>query len=297
MPPQRSLRSEVLKNALKSFIIPPLLSKYQTIAVRALIDSDTAKKYIWGKRRELEKILQQNKHVVAFFSCVTALQQKKKEKKRRYSQDESTSDEEENEESKENIPGVAFWIAFDWPEHGLQAFENEICREFLSTNLDVISCKVVKGRGKNYFLKFISDVVYSFIIYVFQIIIGRNNTSSAKASAQSLFAVLKDHNCESSINLIEQSHKFMVREAAAQQGWNMDTVAVTDGEDFSCKPVQIVLLETLDGNTRKDILNGLRQVTFANLKTKVINFVEIGKFIFRTNYSNQFPGPLSKRII
>ena len=46
----------------------------------------------------------------------------------------------------------------------------------------------------------------------------------------------------------------------------------------------------------KDILNGLRQVTFTNLKTKVINLEEIGKYIFQTKYSNQFPGSLSKRI-
>ena len=66
---RNSLRDSSLKRALTAYIIPIVCKKYQVIAVRALFDS----KLIWGKRIELEKILESNEKVVAFFSAITAL--------------------------------------------------------------------------------------------------------------------------------------------------------------------------------------------------------------------------------
>ena len=49
---------------------------------------------------------------------------KKNGRKRKRNEDESDSDFDDNEAAEEakSHPGIAFWIAFDWPEYGVSAF-------------------------------------------------------------------------------------------------------------------------------------------------------------------------------
>ena len=65
---QNSLRSNVLKRALKSYIIPPVLKKYQVIALRALWDDDQPdENRIWFRRKTMEDVLSRSEHVGFFF--------------------------------------------------------------------------------------------------------------------------------------------------------------------------------------------------------------------------------------
>ena len=63
----------------------------------------------------------------------------------------------------------------------------------------------------------------------------------------------------------------MVKEAAKTQGFDMDEVAVTDGPDFSCKPVQLVLTERLEDEVRREVLAGIDKMKFLELDIKVID--------------------------
>ena len=104
--PQRQLRSNVIKNALKTYVVRPLTSKYQVSAVRSLCVDGVSKEKIWMTRRLLESLLEENPYVVCFFSCITAL-------------------------SDDQISiGISLWIVFNWPESGFAAFEEYISKEF-----------------------------------------------------------------------------------------------------------------------------------------------------------------------
>ena len=151
--PQRQLRSKVIKNALKAFVVGTLTKKYQVCAVRSLCISGTGKEKIWLTRRMLENLLEQNPYVVCFFSCITALKDKKKKSKdKKFNKDDNETDSEADDENHSDevfCPGIAFWIVFDWPESGLAAFEEYISKEILSAVLDIHSCKAIRSRGKN----------------------------------------------------------------------------------------------------------------------------------------------------
>ena len=75
--PQRQLRSNVIKNALKAYVVGPLTLKYQVCAVRSLCVDGVSKEKIWITRRLLESLLEENPYVVCFFSCITALSEGK----------------------------------------------------------------------------------------------------------------------------------------------------------------------------------------------------------------------------
>ena len=124
---KRELRCVPLKSALKCLVVQQISSYYQVAAVRALIKEHESE--IWKVRQVFEEKLRNDLHIVGFFSCATALKQKI------------------GEEYKE-VPGISFWVMFDWPEYGLAAFENNLTKMFLSTGLSILSCKAVKGRGK-----------------------------------------------------------------------------------------------------------------------------------------------------
>ena len=74
---------------------------------------------IWGKRLELERVLEDDEFVDAFFLCIMALEKTVKTKRRKKSNNEKSSSEDsvEEEESKDTdiVPGVSFWVLFDWP--------------------------------------------------------------------------------------------------------------------------------------------------------------------------------------
>ena len=63
----------------------------------------------------------------------------------------------------------------------------------------------------------------------------------------------------------------MVEKVASQKGYDLVNVEITDGPDFSTKPVQFVLTERLDETVRKELLAGIEKIKFADLDMKVIN--------------------------
>lgn len=49
------------------------------------------------------------------------------------------------------IPGVAFWIVFDWPHYGLQSMEQHFAKEFMALGLDIHEVKAIQTRGEKLF--------------------------------------------------------------------------------------------------------------------------------------------------
>ena len=66
---QRQLGSNVIKNALKAYVVGSLTLKYQVCAVRSLCVDGVSKEKIWITRHLLESLLEENRYVV-FFSLV-----------------------------------------------------------------------------------------------------------------------------------------------------------------------------------------------------------------------------------
>ena len=113
--PQRTIRSNVLKNALKSFVVPVFSRHYCVCAFRALwevkaSDLHLAELNIWYKRAELEEMLFNYEGVIGFFSCITAvLKEKKKGTKRKANETSEDSDNDSNDEGEvKTIPGIRF---------------------------------------------------------------------------------------------------------------------------------------------------------------------------------------------
>ena len=161
----KELRSNLIRNSLKSFVVSPLIKKFQVCAVRAICIVNLSKENIWLQRRKMEKVLEDNEHIVCFFSCITAMVEKKKTKaRRRRRRDDSGSSEEDAEESVNSNCGISFWIVFNWPEYGILSFAEHISREFLTAEFDLISCKAIRSRGKltNLYL-FIVNTVTSVV--------------------------------------------------------------------------------------------------------------------------------------
>jgi len=133
--PNRELRSEKLKKSLKAYVVPIVIKHYQVIALRALMENTENDANIWEKRRRMEGILSTEKSIAGFFSCITGIEEKQK-----------------NKESKEIevtvVPGVCFWIFFDWPEHGVDAFEVKVMKLFMESGMSLKRCSIVKPRGK-----------------------------------------------------------------------------------------------------------------------------------------------------
>ena len=197
--------------------------------------------------------------------------EKKKAKARRRRND-SGSSEEAGEESSNNNCGISFWIVFNWPEYGISSFAENISREFLTAEFDLISCKAIRSRGKLtiLYLFIVSTVtsVCSIAIYlpfiqvisIFQNFLGNSNKSPLDATAQSQFIVLKDHKSAEAITLTRESYENAVRQAALEQGYEIENVAATEGTDFSCKPMQLVITKCIDCESKKELLSGLQHV-------------------------------------
>ena len=162
----KELRSSLIRNSLKSFVVAPLIRKFQVCAVRAICVGTLNKENIWLQRRKMEKLLEDNEHIVCFFSCITAMVENKKAKagKRR---NDSGSSEEDMEESSSNNCGISFWIVFNWPEYGISSFAEHISRGFLTAEFDLISCKAIRSRVRLTILYlFIVDTVTSVVCYI-----------------------------------------------------------------------------------------------------------------------------------
>ena len=62
----------------------------------------------------MEKVLEDNEHIVCFFfSCITAMVEQKKAKATRTRSDSESSDKD-GEEFNNNNFGISFWIVFNW---------------------------------------------------------------------------------------------------------------------------------------------------------------------------------------
>ena len=63
----KELRSNLIRNSLKSFVVSLLIKKFQVCAVRAICIGNLSKENIWLQRRKMEKVLEDNEHIVCFF--------------------------------------------------------------------------------------------------------------------------------------------------------------------------------------------------------------------------------------
>ena len=103
----KELRSNLIRNSLKLFVVAPLIRKFHVCAVRAICIGTLSKENIWLQRRKMEKLLEENEHIVCFFSCIAAMVENEKAKARKRSND-SGSSEEDTEESSSNNCIVSF---------------------------------------------------------------------------------------------------------------------------------------------------------------------------------------------
>ena len=71
--PQRQLRSNVIKNALKAYVVGPLTPKYQVFTASSVCVNGVSREKIWITRRLLKSLLEKNPYVVSLFSYITAL--------------------------------------------------------------------------------------------------------------------------------------------------------------------------------------------------------------------------------
>ena len=55
-------------------------------------------------------------------------------------------------------------------------------------------------------------------------------------------------------------------------------MAIREGEDYSCKPAQLVLTSSIDEATKTEIFTGLDQIKFTDLNLKVIDLSGGGNF-------------------
>ena len=108
--PQRQLRSNVVKNALKAYVVRPLTSKSQVCSVRSLCVDGVLKEKIWIIGRLLENLLEKNPYVVYFFSCITVLSQGTHEKKNRRSNKDSSNSEDDAVAEQIFCTGISLFI-------------------------------------------------------------------------------------------------------------------------------------------------------------------------------------------
>lgn len=64
------------------------------------------------------------------------------------------------------------------------------------------------------------------------------------------------------------SNVAVVNKAVKEEGYNLKHVAISEGNDYSCKPLQLYLTKTIHIEVAKDLLAGLKLV---DLQIKVID--------------------------
>ena len=164
------LKSLPIKRAINAWIVPAVIKKYHVLALRALWNSESdAETYIWGKRREMELLMENMEPVACFFSCITMMPYRAKKRKRRSNDDgdgdDDDDDGDETQEDSENIPkarpGIAFWICFSCADFAADEFMNTACRSFLQAEFDLETCKVIKPKGKKYMFEYHTPVIWN----------------------------------------------------------------------------------------------------------------------------------------
>ena len=127
---KKQIYSAAVRNGIKAYVVSHVVKLYDVIAVRFFIDKEKGE--LFKVRRLVEEKLDKESHIKMFVSCLTAIEIKSRE-------------------TQEVCVGISFWIAFDWPSYGVQAFENLITKLIMEEGADVISCKTVKSRGIIYY--------------------------------------------------------------------------------------------------------------------------------------------------
>ena len=71
----KELRSTLIKNSLKLFLVSPLIRKFQVFAVRAISIGTLSKENIWLQKRKMVKLLETMSILYVFFVsvCITAM--------------------------------------------------------------------------------------------------------------------------------------------------------------------------------------------------------------------------------
>ena len=154
----------------------------------------------------------------------------------------------------------------------------------MTAEFDLISCKTVRSRGRLTILYLlvvntVTSVVSSIVIYlpflqvisIFQKFSRNLNKSPLDAIAQSPFIELRDHRSAEAITLTQESYENVVYQAALEQGYETENVASTEGTDFLCKPVQLVITKFIDCKSKKELLSGLQHARNTDLHLKLIN--------------------------
>lgn len=126
--PKTEIRSVPLIHALKTFVVDHVMKHYTVAGIRALMKPDS-KHEIWQVRQILENKFSEEKHIVGFVSCGTALKTKYK------GQDVE-------------LPGISFFVMFDWPECAIDYYENHLSEMVMNSGLDLYNCKALRGRSK-----------------------------------------------------------------------------------------------------------------------------------------------------
>ena len=78
-------------------MVSPLIKKFQACVVTAICNGTLSKVNVWLQSRKMEKFLEDNEHIVCFFSCITAMVENKKAKAGKKTYDSSRSSEEDVE--------------------------------------------------------------------------------------------------------------------------------------------------------------------------------------------------------
>lgn len=97
------------------------------------------------------------------------------------------------------------------------------------------------------------------------------------AFSQALYICIKDHKAAESIQITEDGYRGAVRTKARADGYDVNFVAITEGDDFSTKPCQIFLTERLDQRTRDEVTKGLHLMRNVSFNYKLINKINEGK--------------------
>ena len=111
---------------------------------------------------------------------------------------------------------------------------------------------------------------FSQLLYVLLIL---DKLKEYEAFSQLLYICIKDYKAAESVQITEDGYRMAIRDKARQQGFDVNFVALTEGEDFSSKPCQIFLTERLDFESRKQVLSGLNLMRHVDFAYKLINKV------------------------
>ncbi|XP_066929136.1 uncharacterized protein [Clytia hemisphaerica] len=224
--PKKELRCSLVKCALKSFVVQHVSRYYQAAAVRVMLPTPSNME-VWQARQLLEEKFSSEQTIAGFFSCGTAL----------YNQ---TKDDQH-----QAIAGISFWVMFDWPEIGIEAYESYLTKIARGIGLETVHCKAVKGRG----VRSIND---SFVA--------------------SLYIVLKDHNNETLLHHFAKSQIKFVKAEAEREGINLETVVMGEGVRYSSKHLtSLWLTKSMDSNVAKELKNAVQSCR-GLLEMKLVDF-------------------------